>query len=401
VTADWTPAGPGDPHTQAPATGTSILAGEPVSLFDVMTLGLKHRRLVLVVPVIAGALALLVTFLMPNVFQATARVLPPQQSQSTAALIVGQLAGLAGLGPGGLGIKNPGDLYVGMLKTRTVADALIGRFQLQKVYGTSTMVQTRRELAANSQIYSGKDSLITIDVEDTDAERAAAIANAYVEELQSLTQTLAVTEAAQRRLFFERQLAEAKEQLSGAETALRKTQESTGLISLDHQGRAIIESLARVRAEIAASEVALQAMSTFAAAQNPDRLRLEQQLVGLKAQLLKLERAEQSGGGVFLPSSKVPAAGLEYIRHLRDVKYYETIFELLAKQFEIAKIDEAKEALVVQLVDRAVPADRKLKPKRLLIAVLAAVAALVVTLLAVVVAERVGRPRAAAAYPRR
>jgi tyrosine-protein kinase Etk/Wzc len=202
--------------------------------------------------------------------------------------------------------------------------------------------------------------------------RAAEIANAYVEELDKLTNSLAVTEAAQRRLFFERQLKQAKDDLTEAEIALKLTQEKTGLIKLDDQGRAIIEAVATLRAQIAAKEVELRALRSFATEQNPDYVRNQQQLAGLRAELIKLERSHTSGAGdILVPTGKVPEAGLEYVRKFRDVKYYEAIFELLAKQFEVAKIDEAKDAAIIQVVDKAIKMDRKSRPKRAVIAIAA------------------------------
>jgi uncharacterized protein involved in exopolysaccharide biosynthesis len=262
-----------------------------------------------------------------------------------------------------------------MLRSRTVADNIIDRFQLRKVYDKDTMVETRKELASNSTIAAGKDGLITIEFYDKDPKRAADVANAFVEELDKLTQSLAVTEAAQRRLFFERQLKQAKEDLSASEIALKVTQEKTGLIKLDDQGRAIIEAVSALRGQIAAKEVELQAMRTFTTERNPDYIRGQEQLAGLRKELAKLERAQISGSGdVLLPTGKVPEAGLEYLRKFRDMKYNEAVFELLAKQFEAAKIDEAKDAAIVQVVDRAVIPDRKSNPKRALIVALTFVA---------------------------
>jgi uncharacterized protein involved in exopolysaccharide biosynthesis len=341
---------------------------DEISLLDLLIVLAKHKKMIVGVTFSAALIAIVVSLLLPNIYTGTAKVLPPQQSQSTAAMLLGQLGGLAGLAGGSVGIKNPNDLYVGMLKSRTVADSIIVRFDLQKLYGLQTMVETRKEFANNSGITAGRDGLITIEFDDEDPKRAAAIANAYVEELDNLTQALAVTEAAQRRLFFERQLRQAKEELSKAEVALKVTQEQTGLIKLDDQGRAIIEAVAALRGQIAAKEVELRAMRTFTTENNPDYVRVQQQLAGLRGELTKLERAQVSGGGdILLPTGKVPEAGLEYLRKYRDVKYQETIFELLAKQFEAAKIDEAKEAAIIQVVDQAIPPDRKSKPKRALI----------------------------------
>jgi tyrosine-protein kinase Etk/Wzc len=291
-------------------------------------------------------------------------------------MLLGQLGGLAGLAGSSMGIKNPADLYVGMLKSRSVADSIIARFELRKLYEKDTMVETRKEFSRNSSIAAGRNGLISIEFDDEDPKRAADIANAFVEALDKLTQSLAVTEAAQRRLFFERQLMQAKADLSKAEIALKTTQEETGLIKLDDQGRAIIEAVAALRGQIAAKEVELRAMRTFTTEKNPDYVRTEQQLAGLRSELLKLERAQVAGGGdILLPTGKVPEAGLEYLRKFRDVKYQETIFELLAKQFEAAKIDEAKEAAIIQIVDQAIAPDRKSKPKRAVIVVVLTVLA--------------------------
>jgi uncharacterized protein involved in exopolysaccharide biosynthesis len=275
-----------------------------------------------------------------------------------------------------------------MLKSRRVADSIIGSFDLQRLYDKETMVETRKELADNTYISAGKDGLISIEFDDEDPKRAAAIANAYVAELIRLTQALAVTEAAQRRLFFERQLQQTKQELSEAEVALKTTQEKTGLIKLDDQGRTIIESVAALRAQIVSKEIELRSMRTFATEGNPDYIRVQQQLAGLRLELHKLERAQLGGSGdVLVPTGKVPEAGLEYLRRLRDVKYQETIFELLARQFEIAKIDEAKDAAIIQVVDEAAIPDRKSKPKRALIVILTAIASGLLSLVVVFLLE--------------
>jgi tyrosine-protein kinase Etk/Wzc len=361
---------------------------DEISLLDLLIVLAKHKKMILGVTIGAAVVSAIISLLLPNIYTGTAKVLPPQQSQSTAAMMLGQLGGLAGLAGSSLGIKNPNDLYVGMLKSRTVADNIIARFELQKLYEQDTMVETRNEFADNSSITTGKDGLITIEFEDRDPKRAAAIANAYVEELDKLTQSLAVTEAAQRRLFFERQLVQAKEDLSKAEVALKVTQEETGLIKLDDQGRAIIEAVAALRGQISAKEVELRAMRTFTTESNPDYIRVQQQLAGLRNELTKLERAQISGAGdILLPTGKVPEAGLEYVRRFRDVKYHETIFELLAKQFEAAKIDEAKEAAIVQVVDEAIAPDRKSKPRRALIVIAATLLAGFVAAFAAFAAE--------------
>lgn len=346
---------------------------EELGIVDVLVSASRHRGFIVSLAAIGAIAGLVVALLLPNRYTGTARLLPPQQTQSAAAALLGQLGSLALGQAGSFGLKNPADLYVGVLKSRTIADRLIDRFDLQALYEEDTRVEAREALAENTAIAVGKDGLIAVAFEDEDPERAAAVANAYVEELQSLTQSLAVTEAGQRRLFFEGQLKQAKSDLLAAEIAMKATQEKTGLIQLDDQGKAIIEAVAALRAQIAAKEVELRAMRSFATEQNADYVRAQQQYLGLRAELEKLERSKIAGGGdILVPAGKVPEAGLEFVRRFRDVKYHEAIFELLARQFEAAKIDEGKEAAVIQVVDRAIAPDRHSKPKRGLLVVGAA-----------------------------
>jgi uncharacterized protein involved in exopolysaccharide biosynthesis len=233
-----------------------------------------------------------------------------------------------------------------------------------------------------------KDGLIRISVTDKDSRRAAEMANAYVDEYKKLSATIAVTEASQRRLFFEQQLVQAKENLADAEEALKRTQQKTGLIQLDGQARAVIESVAQLRGQVAAKEVQIRAMHQFAAEQNPDLQLAEQELAGLQSEVARMGAGSGSSSGDFLmPKGSVPQAGLDYVRKLRDMKYNETIFELLAKQFEIAKIDEARQGSVVQLVDKAIPPDKKSSPKRLLIVACFTVAGFVLAIFWVLFSE--------------
>ena len=346
----------------------------PRQLLDWLIVLSQRKRIILRTTLASAVLAAIVALILPNRYTATANILPPQQSQSLAASMIGQLGALgpmAAMAQKDLGLKNSSDLYVGMLRSRTAEDALIRRFDLLRVYRDKRMSDARKHLENASSIVVGKDGFIRISVEDKDRRRAPQLANAYVDELRQLTQDLAVTEAGQRRLFFERQLELAKNHLADAEQALKQTEQTTGLIQLDGQAKAIIESVVKLRAAIAAKEVELHAMRLFSTEQNPDVQLGEQQLSGLRAQLVLLEK--QSGGGdVQLPVGNVPEAGLQYVRKLRDVKYAETIFELLAKQYEAARLDEAKTAAVIQVVDPALEPDRKSSPWRSLIVALAA-----------------------------
>jgi tyrosine-protein kinase Etk/Wzc len=329
----------------------------------------KRKKRIVFVPLAAAAVSLAVSLLLPNVYQATTKLLPPQQAQSGAAALLSQLGGASGLASGLTGMKNPSDLYMGMLKSRTVADRLIASFDLKKVYDVKLMVQARLKLENNTLIASGKDGLITIEVEDTDPKRVAALTNAYVSELERLTTTLAITEAAQRRLFFQKELELAKNNLATAEIALKSGLDSNGVISVDIESRAIVETVERLRAQISAKEIEFNSQRAFLTDDNPTQQRTQEQLTSLRNQLSKLENGRNPG----LDKNGHAAenqSGLKNIKLLRDVKYFQMLYELLAKQFEGARLDEAKYPSVIQVLDKAIEPERKFKPKRALIVIL-------------------------------
>jgi len=330
---------------------------------------------------VAILLSVITVLLLPNSYTGNAKILPPQQNQSMGAIAaLSQLGPLAALAGQSLGLRNPSDIYVAMLKSDTVANALVDRFSLMSIYKKKLHIDARRRLADQTEISAGKDGVISISVDDHDPQRAANLANAYVEELEKLTKTLNVTEAGKRRLFFEREVKIENDNLAEAEVALKQTQEKTGLILLDSQSKAIIGSLSSLRAQIAAQEVKVQAMRSFATAENPDLVLAEQELTSMRAQLDRLERGQGGRSIAEVPIEKVPTAGLEYIRKFRDVKYHEALFELLAKQYEAAKIDEARDSLIVQQMDKALVPERKSGPLRMVIV-------LTVTILAFLVAS--------------
>lgn len=341
---------------------------EQVRLMDLLIVFGRQKKLVLGMPTLCGGVALAISLIMTPIFKSTVTIMPPEQQQSAMSAMLGQLGGLASLAGVG-GVKSPSDLYVGLLESRTVADSLISRFKLQERYEKKTVEETRRELESIRSINNGKkDGTISVTASDKDPKFAADLANAYVEELMKLSQTLNLTEASQRRAFLEKQLKEAKESLANAEVALRKTQERTGMLQPDAQVKAIISNAAQLKGTIAAKEVELKAMRSFATSSNPEFVRAQEELRALQAQLAKLEKSQPEADGDFMvPTARIPGVAVEYVRNARDVKYYETIFELLAKQFEMAKIDEARDSSTIQVLDKAIPAERKSKPQRLLI----------------------------------
>jgi uncharacterized protein involved in exopolysaccharide biosynthesis len=329
----------------------------------------RRKRLIACSALIGGALAAIAALLMPDIYTATAVVMPPQKEQSAATALMGQLGPLAAAAGADMGLKSPSDLYVGLLGSRTIADRLIEQFQLRKLYRTKTLAATRAQLKRHSRISAGRDTLIKIEVEDTDPSRAATLANGYVAELNRLNKGLATTDAGQRRRFLEGQLGHERTALADAEDAMKKQQMQSGIIQPDAQTTVAIGSAAQLRAQVAAGEVAIERLKIGATPQNPELLRAQTELEAMRAQLRKLERGSQPGDALPSPS-KIPESGLEYLRRLRELKYHELLVELLSKQYEAARLDESKAAPDLPIVDRAIPPDRRSGPQRQAIAFL-------------------------------
>jgi tyrosine-protein kinase Etk/Wzc len=374
-------------HTETTVQPDSLLLEEngravqdpvsEVSLLEIALLLVRNKRFILRFVLGAIVLAITVALLLPVSYEAQVVLLPPAgQGSSLASALLGQLGNLGSLGSlsavaGGLGVKTPADMYVSLLKSRTVEDATIQRFGLMAEYRVKWLSDARKVFEHRANVVAGqKDGLIRITVEDHDAKRAAELANGYVEEFRKLSASLAITEAARRRLFFEQQLQPAKEQLAVAEEAMRKTQQSTGVLQIDSQARALIESTAMLRAQVVAKEVQIQGMRSFATEDNPELVLARQQLAALQSQLEHLAGSQQdTGSDIVMSKGRVTGAGLEYLRRYRELKYHEAVYELLTKELEIARLDEAREGELVQVVDPAVTPDKKSSPHRTLIVI--------------------------------
>lgn len=337
---------------------------DEVNMLDVMITLARRKKLIIFFSLGVALCAAAISMLLPNEYTATTKLLPPQQAQSGASAVLAQLGGAAALAGVG-GLKNPSDVYVGILKSRTVADKLIGRFDLIARYDLESREKARRLLEKNTRIVAGKEGLITIVVDDKEKKLVAQLANGYVDELQLLTKTLAVTEASQRRLFFERQLETAKNNLVSVETALKGAMNSGGVISVDSESQAILGTTARLRARVSAKEIELGAMRAFVTTQNQEYRRASEELVSLRSELTRLE-----GGRVEVGTQPVSkGAGLENIQLMRDLKYYQMLYELLARQYEVARLDEAKDSAIIQVLDKAIEPEFKSSPKRALIVI--------------------------------
>lgn len=331
------------------------------SVLGLLTILARRKRFLLAVSFGSALVLGGIGFGLKPVYTASVLVIPPQQGSSSGAAALAQLSVL---GQGGLGLKSPVDMYVALMGGNNVLDAMIKRFDLAREYGAKHPFETRATLQSKVEIEANpKDGLIRLSLTDKDPARAAELANGYIEEFRKLSATLAISEAAQRRLFFEQQLEREKDRLSAAEEDLKRTEQTTGLVALDSQARTMIQSTANLRAEIASKEVQIAATSTYATTENPDLIVLNRELSELKSELVRT--SGESGNQDLNVSSKLPQAGLEYVRKDREVKYQEMLFEILARQYESARLDEAKEGTPLQIADPATPPDHKSGPKRL------------------------------------
>jgi tyrosine-protein kinase Etk/Wzc len=356
-----------DPSNKTTRAETQSPSATDYAWSDLITLwGILHagRRKILIASVAGLILALPVALLLPKYYTATATFIPPA-SASSAMSFIGAQIGMAGVG--GLASSHSADQQIGILQSRSVSMNMISRFDLQHVYGTKKESGTERALAAHAVFEADpKDGFIKVSVTDHDPKRAQDMANAYIDELHAANGRLALTESSQRRLFFEQQLAQEKEALEAAEDDLQKTQEQTGLIAPAPQTAIEIQSIAGTRADIEAREVELSGLLQGSTEQDPAVIRLRSEIASLEGQLSQM----MIGGGNLpagMPASKVPALQLEYARKQREVSYHEAIFGILSTQYESARLDESREAPVVQVLDPAVLPDTKSGPHRSLI----------------------------------
>ena len=352
------------------ATPMSAMDDDEISLLDLLQVVAENLRLLILGPLLVGLTALGYSFTTPPTFTANTSFLPPQQQNSAAASMLSSLGALGGLAGAAAGIKNPADQYVAFMKSNQLLDVLIDEFDLMRRYEAEYRASARKALEGNSRIASGKDGIITVEVDDTDPQLAADMANAYVTQLEALMSRLAVTEAQQRRQFFESQLEATKQKLTDAEILLSQTGVSSDV--LKSAPATAIAGVAALQAEVTAQEVRLGSMRGYLTETAPEFKQALTTLGSLRAQLAKqsegarssTSRADGSSGG----------ARDDYITRYREFKYQETLFELFARQFEMAKLDESREGATIQVIDTATAPEFKSKPKKAQIAVVATLA---------------------------
>jgi capsule polysaccharide export protein KpsE/RkpR len=344
-----------------------VLPGFP--FFRVFLSLIRRKWFVAISTICAALVSLGISFLLPISYTATTRIMTPQQTQSATSIMMSQMmnSGLGSLAAaaGGSLLKNPNDIWVALLNSRPVADAIVQRFDLMHVYHQRDMTGARDALADNTKVISEKSGLLAISVIDRNKERAAALANAYTLELRALTKNLAVSEASQRRLFYEEQLKSAKEELITAQVAFQSIQKEKGVVQPDVQAKALIAGLAGLQAAIAAKQVEVQSLRSFSTEKNPALQVAETELQSLEAEAARLDQGTLKGEPGRPTLNQVAAVGPDYLRAEHELQYRQILFDLLMRQFDAARLDEAKNAAVIQVVEPAIPPERKSFPHRL------------------------------------
>lgn len=365
--------------------GTSAQTDDDVSLLDLMVSLAKRKRLVIGITGSFAVAAIVVAFLRPVQYTAEATILPPQKSNTPLSVA----ANLNSISSMGMMPKNQNDMYVAIIQSRTPEDAMIKRFHLMERYKATVPDDARKAFEEHRSAKSGvKDNLISISVIDKDPKMAAEMANAYVEEFQKFSATMAITEASQRRVFLQQQVDQAKEKLAESELALKAMEQKSGVVQIDAQERALINSASALRAEVAAKEVEIQGIRSYATEQNAGLAIPEQELTELQSQLAQLTNGgHQPAQEIVASKGQVIENSFEYESKYRDVKYYEDILDLLSSQLESAKLDEAQRGPAIQVVDRAVVPDRRSSPQRMLIIVMATAAGFFLSFVLVVLLE--------------
>ncbi len=380
-----------------PASLYQLGGSGDLNWFDVAALIRKRIRLLSALAILAMAGGIAVSLVLPKIYESTATLLPQLESKDAGGL--GSLLAASGVANTAqtLGVNLPGmtatptDIFISILKSRTMADDIVKRFNLKERYESKFMQDARSKLEGVTRFAVTKEKVIKITVEDKDPALAAEIANFYVSNLDRLNRSMGVTKASDNRKFVEGRLKETEEALARAEEALKEFQTQHRTVAIEAQSKAMIEAAATLQAQITAQEVQLQVMGTYLSKDNPELVRVRSSIDELRKQLALMESGKGgkriSGDQLHPAIVTVPTLALEYGRLMRNLKVQETLYTLLMSQYEQAKLSEARDTPTVQVLDTAIPAERKSRPRVMLNGLLAGAAGLLLGLLLVLFLE--------------
>lgn len=344
----------------------------------------NRRHFLCRITVWALVLATIVAFLIPKRYQSTTRLMPPDQQSGSGMAILAAMSGKAGTNLGGLasdllGVKNSGDLFLDILRSRTVEDRLIERFDLRTVYWDHYWEDSRKDLARNTELSQDRKSgVITITVTDRDPRRAQQLAKAYVEELDRLVAEVSTSSARRERMFIEERLKNVKQDLDTASRQFSEYASQNTAVDITAQAKAMVDAAARLEGELIGTRSELEALEQIYTSSNIRVRSLRARVDELNRQLQKLggdsaipaDPADPKSRAEFPSIRQLPLLGVQWADLYRQTKIEETVYELLTQQYELAKIEEAKEIPVVKVLDASVVPERKSSPHRLLIVIL-------------------------------
>jgi len=359
-----------------------------INLLELLMVLVKRKRLIIALTLAAAVVSVGISLNLPNIYTATARILPPQKEGGNLSSALGQLGGLAAAAGLGGGFGGSAELYVTLLKSRTVADSVIKQLDLMKEFNAKTADDARREFAGTVKVQSAaKDGVITITADHKKPEMAAKLVTVVVEELGRRTVQLNLDKVSNEHSFLEKRLDVAKRDLKKSEDELKIFAQKNKAIKMDDQAKASIEAVAKLQAELASREVQLAAMRSSLTDDSPEIISSLASIDLLKRELVKLG-GSGSGVGEGIPSvGNIPNLTLELTRRMREVKIQEAILEQLTKQNELEKINEHRDTSSLQIVDEAVVPDRKSKPKRSMIVVMSTFSVFIVSIFAAFLLE--------------
>lgn len=344
------------------------MESEAIHLLDYWRVLKKRKRLIGIITGAVAIVSVIVTLLLPNIYAASASLMPPQQELGMSGLLSNLPNGLGGLAGNLPGTESKADVWAGILKSQTVRDGIIERFGLRERYEQDTIEETRKALDKLVDINKSEDNdIVSITVEDEDPKLAAQMANAFIEELDKVNKTVVMSSGKRTRIFVEKRLTEAKDELHSLEDQMKSFQERNSAVKIDEQAKTIIEAIGKIKGELMAREVELQTLMSYAAPTNPKVELLKTEVNGLKRKLSELEdghKGAKRNNSIFIPTSRIPNLDIQYARLLRDITVQQTLFELLTQQYEMSRIQEAKDSPIVQVLDYAKTPEKKSRPKR-------------------------------------
>jgi capsule polysaccharide export protein KpsE/RkpR len=340
-----------------------------------------HRRMLYRVSLYGLLTSTLVAFLIPKRYESTARLMPPDNQSSSsmalaAAAMSGTSSGLGAIASDFLGLKSTSDVFVGVLSSRTVQDTLIQRFDLKKLYGTRSMEDARRALAEHTGIaVDRKSQIITITVTDTSPQRGAAMGQAYLEELNRLVVDLSTSSARRERMFLEGRLQTVSKDLEDAEKDFSQFASKNTAIDVKEQAKAMVDAAATLQGQLIAAQSQYEGLREIYSDSNIRVKTVKARIDELQRQLEKLggknesstDASSEPGASLYPSIRKLPLLGVAYADLYRRTRVQEAVFETLTKEYEMAKVQEAKEIPTVKVLDAPNIPDRKSFPPRLLI----------------------------------